>query len=362
MNTTRRQAFSLLAASALATAFMMSAPVTALASTGAIPQDVANLGAPDRELEARLAALAGALDASNVGIAAVDLSGGRTAFLREGELFPMQGVSALPIAVACLRLAEQGALDLDALVPLSADDISPGRSPMAAKLRAKPVRYTGRQLIEHMLLNADNTATDALLRLAGGPSKVQQVLVKTGYLQGLRVDRYEREIQPAVFGLKPDARFSNPADFNAAVVALGQEQRGKALARYLQDARDTASPRAIASLYTRLASGHLLDLQDTDFILDLLRRTKMGSDRLHAGMGKGWQLAHRSGQTRSVDGITATFNDSGLATSKAGGKIALVVFIEGARVPAERLEAFQAKVAATVIEAWGKKPAPAPKS
>jgi hypothetical protein len=35
-----------------------------------------------------------------VGFAAVDVARGRTAFLREGELFPLQGVIALPIAVA----------------------------------------------------------------------------------------------------------------------------------------------------------------------------------------------------------------------------------------------------------------------
>jgi beta-lactamase class A len=357
MDVTRRHALFTLTAAAF-----LAAPATAMGATGAIPQDVANLGAPDRALEARLAKLAEGLGASKVGIAALDLVNGRTAFLREGELFPMQGVSALPIAIAFLRLAEQGRVKLNAFVQLTSADIAPGRSPMAAKLRRKPVRYTARQLIEHMLLNGDNTATDALLRLAGGPAPIQKELLRAGYLEGIRIDRYERDIQPAVFGLKPNATFADPAAFDAAIIARSAEAQRKALERYLQDSNDTASPRAMASLYARLSSGHLLDLQNADLVLDLMRRTKTGVNRLNAGMRKGWTLAHRGGQSRTMQGMTATFNDTGLATGKSGGRIALAVFIEGATRPVRELEAFQKSVAATVLEAWEGRTVPGPKS
>jgi beta-lactamase class A len=357
MDVTRRHALFTLTAAAL-----LAAPATALSATGAIPQDVANLGTPDRALEARLAKLADALGAAKVGIAAVDLANGRTAFLREGELFPMQGVSALPIAIAFLRLAEQDKASLNTFVRLTAADIAPGRSPMAAKLRRQPVRYTARQLIEHMLLNGDNTATDALLRLAGGPAPIQKELLRAGYLEGIRIDRYERDIQPAVFGLKPSDAFADPAAFDAAIAARSAEAERKALARYLQDANDTASPRAMTSLYARLASGRLLDLKDADFVLDLMRRTKTGVDRLNAGMRKGWTLAHRGGQSRPMQGMTAIFNDTGLATSKSGGRIALAVFVEGATRPVGELESFQKSVASMVLDAWDSKVAPGPKS
>ena len=357
MDVTRRHALF-----TLTTAALLAASTSAFAATGAIPQDVANLGAPDRALEARLGKLADALGASKVGIAAVDLANGRTAFLREGELFPMQGVSALPIAIAFLRLAEQGKANLNGFVHLTAADISPGRSPMAAKLRRKPVRYTARQLIEHMLLNGDNTATDALLRLAGGPAPIQKELLRAGYLEGIRIDRYERDIQPAVFGLKPSDVFADPAAFDAAIAARSAEAQRKALARYLQDANDTASPRAMTSLYARLASGRLLDLQNADFVLDLMRRTKTGVDRLNAGMRKGWTLARRGGQSRPMPGMTAIFNDTGLATSKSGGRIALAVFVEGATRPVGEIESFQKSVASMVLDAWDSKAAPGPKS
>ena len=118
----------------------------------------------------------------------------------------------------------------------------------------------------------------------------------------------------------------------------------------------------MASLYAGLASGRLLDLQSADFVLDLMRRTKTGINRLNAGMRKGWTLAHRGGQTRTVQGMTATFNDTGLATGKSGGRIALAVFIESATPPLKELEAFQKSVAETVLDAWDNRAAPGPKS
>lgn len=327
-------------------------PAPARATMAAIPQDIAGLGAPDRALETRVAELAARLPKARVGFAAADLVGGRTAFLREGEAFPMLGVNALPLAVAILRLAEQGTLDLDALVRLTQADIAPGRSPLAARLREKPVRFTLRQLVEHALLNGDTTAMDALLRQAGGPARVHATLVRVGLREGLRIDRYERDLQPAVFGLKPARALADPDAFGAAVQALGPGRRRQALGLFLADPRDKASPQALAALHARLMSGYLLDRQGTNFILDLMRRTRAGAGRLDAGMGKGWTLAHRSGQSRSLDGRTAVFNDTGIAFGPAGQRIAIALFIQGDDLAVEALEALHRDVAAAVISAW----------
>jgi hypothetical protein len=63
-----------------------------------------------------------------------------------------------------------------------------------------------------------------------------------------------------------------------------------------------------------------------------------------------------------MQGMTATFNDTGLATSKSGGRIALAVFVEGATRPVGELESFQKSVASMVLDAWDSKVAPGPKS
>jgi beta-lactamase class A len=292
---------------------------------GAVAQDVANLGAPDASLEAKIAALATDAGLTKVGFAAIDLDKGRTAFVRGGELFPLEGLNKLPIAVAYLKLVQDGAARLDARLFLKAADIVPGRSPIAERLRKRRTRFTARQLIEHMLLNGDTTATDALIRHAGGIKGIQAAL-KRLKLDGVRIDRTERQLAK-----------------DAATLTLD---------RYLADARDSTSARAFAGLIVRLATGNLMQPRLTKFVLDLMQRTKSGDDRLKAGMLKGWTFAHRAGLARVAEGVVPAFHDAGLATSKTNARIALVLCIERASLAPAELAQIHRAVARAVLEAW----------
>lgn len=292
---------------------------------GAIAQDVANLGAPDTVLEAKIAALAGEAGLAKVGLAAVDMDRGRTAFVRGGELFPMEGMNKLPIAIAFLKLVQDGAARLDARVYLKAADIVPGRSPIADRLRKRRTMFTARQLIEHMLLNGDTTATDALIRQAGGVSGVQAALKRLN-VEGVRIDRTERE--------------------------LARDSAKLPLDRYLADHRDSTSPRAYAGLIVRLAAGLLVQPRLSKFVLDLMDRTKSGDDRLKGGMLSGWTFAHRAGLARSAEGVTPAFNDAGLATSKSKVRVALALCIERATLSPAELAQFHRATARAVLQAW----------
>jgi beta-lactamase class A len=334
-----------------ATAFALLARVAHADPLPAVAQDVAALGAPDTALEAKIAALAGEAGLARIGFAAVDITKGRTAFLRGGELFPMQSVCKLPIAVAFLRMVQQGAKRLDTKVRLTSADIAPGRSPLADRLRRKATVFTARQLLDHMLLNSDNTATDALLKLAGGPQKVQAAIKSFG-IDGLRVDRYERELQPQALGLEPNRIFADPKALDAALSALGEAKQKESLARYLRDPRDTASPRAIATLILKLVGGHLIQPRFAMIVLDLMRRTKTGQDRLNGGMTQGWTFARRGGASRTIQGTTAAFNDAGLASHKNGTKIVIALFIEGATLSTDQLAQFHRATARSVLQAW----------
>jgi len=335
-----------------ATVFALGAPLARAAETveGAIAQDVALLGAPDRELENKIAALANEAGLY-AGFAAVDGVKGRTAFVRGGELFPMQSVYKLPIAVAFLRLVQDGDVRMDAKTQLTTVDIAPGRSPLASRLRKKPTTFTARQLLEHMLLNSDNTATDALMKLCGGPEKIQETIKSFG-IEGLRIDRFERELQPQALGLDPSPTYRDFAKLKAAHAALGEARQKEALDRYLMDRRDTASPRAIATLIIKVMSSHLIQPRHAMTLMDLMRRTKTGEDRLKGGLPADWTFAHRGGTSMTVQGTTATFNDAGLAANKKGAKIAIVLFIKNATLSTKELAQFHRATARAVIEAW----------
>jgi beta-lactamase class A len=330
----------------------LGAGVTRAAETPPpIAQDVALLGAPDAGLEAKIAALAGEAGL-RIGFAAVDLVKGRTAFVRGGELFAMAGVRHLPIAVGFLRLVQSGRARLETRVRLTAGDIAPGRSPLAERLRRRTTVFTARQLVEHTLLNGDTTAADALMRLVGGPEKIQAA-IRTFAIDGLRVDRYAREMEPQALGLAPSPAYVNPAALDKAFAALGPAKQKEALERYVRDPRDTASPRAIATLFFKLLGGHLVQPRFAMMALEAMRRSKTGDDRLEGGMLPGWSFAHRGGTSRTILGTTGVFNDAGLATNKAGAKIAIVLFIEGATLAPDELARFHRATARAVLQAWG---------
>lgn len=338
----------------LAAAATLLAPSVRAANTQATPavaQDVALLGAPDTMLEAKIAALAQEAGLPRIGFAAVDVIKGRTAIVRGGELFPMQGIYMLPIAVAYLRMAQYYGARLEAKTRLTTADISPGRSPLAARLHAKPTSFTARQLIEHMLLNGDTTASDALLKMAGGPQTIQAT-IKDFAIDGLRVDRYQRELQPQSVGLEPSASLADAAAFDKAFAALDEAKQKDALAKFLRDQRDTASPRAIATLFVKIASSHLIQPRYASMVFDLMRRSKVAEDRLKGGLPDGWTFSHLGATSRTVQGVTPVFHDAGIASHKKDGRVVLVLFIEGASLSPAELAQFHRATARSVIEAW----------
>ena len=318
----------------------------------AVAQDIADLGQIDEQLQARIAALASEAGLTRVGFAACDITKGRAAFVRGGELFPLQSVYKFPLAVAVLHLAQLRQLQLERVVTLTPASIAPGASPLADSLRRGPLRLSAHRLLEAMLLNSDNTAADALMTLAGGPPKVQDTL-KALEIDGLRIDRLERDLQVEALGLTPPLDFANPGALASALATLDASQQRKALDRYLHDPRDTGNAHGLVKLLVRLTAGRMLQPRYVAMLLDLMKRTKTGNDRLRSGFPNDWSVAHRSGTSATVLGITAAFNDLALATSPKGQRIAVALLISGASHSAADLALFHKATARAVYEAWG---------
>jgi beta-lactamase class A len=107
---------------------------------------------------------------------------------------PMQSAFKLPVGVAVMHEIEQGKLSLDQQVHFLPSDIYKGTySPLQDMYPNTNVPVPLRQLLELSVGRSDNTATDILLRLLGGPKTVQKYLDRLG-LQGLQVRDTERRL------------------------------------------------------------------------------------------------------------------------------------------------------------------------
>ena len=229
-----------------------------------------------------------------IGVYAIHLQSGRTAGVREAERFPMGSVYKFPIALAVLKQVDDGTLRLDRELTIEPKDFAPGWSPLRDKANGQPVTLTIRELLRHMVSISDNTASDALLRLMGGPAAVTKRMRQLG-VAGIRIDRYETEM----------AR------------DLGEPG---GVERYAVDERDTASPRAMAELlvaFWQRKDG--LSKESHDLLVQWMTVTKTGARRLKRAMSEGATIAHKTGT------MPGTVNDAGIVVV-GDDAVAVVVF------------------------------------
>ena len=127
---------------------------------------------PDASLSTQLDHIAKTIP-GRVGLSALVIETGQSASVRGGDRFPMESVCKLPIAMATLNDIDRGDLTLlEKLRVLPADMVPPDfRSPLRDK-NPRGTELNVRELLQFTIQQSDGTASDVLLRLAGGPRRV----------------------------------------------------------------------------------------------------------------------------------------------------------------------------------------------
>jgi beta-lactamase class A len=307
-------------------------------------------------LEHAFKRLAGA-SRGRIGVALIHLESGASVHIRGHERFPMASVVKLPIAIEVLKQVVEGKLTLDRVLWLGPSDIRPCCT--IERRHAKGgVSFTVTELLELAIVESDNTAADALLKLVGGPDAVERRLRAMGF-HHINVDRSEGQLllemagvtyapPPEVWTVELQRRLV--ADVDRASLDLGRE-------RYLTDERDTATPHDTAQLLARLQLGGLLPRAETDLLLNLMIQTTTGMRRLKGRLPPEAIVAHKTGTTAIV------INDAGIITlppdSRIPGRVAIAVFVaDGAGIGA--MERAVANLGAATYEFFTGRAIPAP--
>jgi len=237
-----------------------------------------------------------------IGVSAIHLESGRRLSVRNTERFPMGSVYKFPIALAVLRRVDAGTLSLRQVVTIEPEDFSPGHSPLRDEAHGRPIVLTVRELLRHMVSMSDNTASDALLQLIGGPSSVNVRLAELG-IGNIRVDRSEKQMAHDIL--------KTPG---------GVE-------RYAVDARDTATPDAMADLlvaFWKKRDG--LSKSSHDLLVHWMTDTPTGKRRIKAGVPTGATVAHKTGT------MPGTVNDVAIVVSPDGKHhLAIAIFTRGSK-------------------------------
>jgi beta-lactamase class A len=298
---------------------------------------------------ARIAPTAG----GEVGVSARHVETGESASFHGDQRFPMASVYKLPIAIALLQRVDRGEVTLDQDVVIAPADVRPGHSPLAARAAAGGPAVPVRQLLSLAVAESDNTASDRLLALAGGPEAVRETLAGAR-ITHVDVSRSEGQAFLDYWGVQnaPPPESWSLSLFQRLRAGLTPEQRKSAAERFAADPRDTATPDAMVSLLAALQKGTLLKPESTRLLLDVMARTTTGPNRIRAGVPRRARVAHKTGTGGDYAGINAATNDVALVTLPDGRHVAIAVFVKSSRRPMQEREQAIATLARAAYEYW----------
>jgi beta-lactamase class A len=291
-----------------------------------------------------------------VGLALIHVETGAQLAVNGDEWFPMASVYKLPIALELLAQASHGALKLDSDVWIGPEDVR-ACCTISRRHPNGGVGLTAAALLELMIVDSDNTAADAVLKLVGGPAVVQRRLKALGFTE-MRVDRYEGDINFDMTGVEnPPPHDEWTLELQRRLISeVPARTLREARVRYLADPRDSSTPNEMARFLGRLQLGDLLPRASTNLLMGLMEHAATGPARLRALLPPDTVIAHKTGTTEVV------INDAGIITlpddSAIKGHVALAVFVKDGRIVA--MQRTIAQVSAAVFEFFTGKPLPKP--
>lgn len=258
--------------------------------------------------------------------------------------YPMMSVYKVPIAVAVFADVAEGKLSLQDTVEFRAEDVRAFRSPLSERAPRGGERLTIGALLALAVTQSDNAASDRLLGLVGGPAAVTARLRQLG-VEGVRVDRSERELALDMLGVEGAAREGvyTRAQWDSIAAAAPDERLVAALDAYVDDERDTATPAGAIELFGRLARQVLLPLPLTQQMLELMREPA-GEPRLRPGIPAGATVWSKGGTSLRAGGRIGAWNDVAIVERPDGRRRVIVLLVTGSEVDPERLRAVAAEV------------------
>ena len=247
---------------------------------------------------------------------------------------PMQGVSKLPIVMAALAAADKNKFQLDQKVTVSKEDLMAAEqaSPLRDQHPDGNFKITVKELMHHAIVDSDGTASDALLRLLGGPTAVMQYLAQLD-IKDIKILDTEKEMAKS----------------------------------WNMQYRNTATPKAMIKLLQALQQGKALSPKSHDLLVKWMTDTETGTSpnssatpnpnaaRIKALLPAGAPVIHKAGSSPTHGSLTAAHNDVGIVTLPNGHHMLVAVFLTDSKAPHASRDLTISKITKVGWDAWSKK-------
>ena len=220
---------------------------------------------------------------AKVGFYGLDMDSNRMLGYRENDMFATCSAFKAYVAGQILRKSQQGELTLDDPVFIDPAVFVPVASPITEPHLGGYLPLS--TLCAAAVRQSDNTATNLMVGMLGGPSSVTEFARSVGDDRTWMV-RWELELNTA----------------------------------YPGDPRDTTSPRAMGTGFANMLTGNVFDEPHRAKIYEWMSTITTGDTRIRAGLPPGWTVADKTG-----GGDFASTNDIGVAYGPAGQRVILAV-------------------------------------
>jgi len=231
---------------------------------------------------------------ADIGVSIYGLEDKDSVGTHQEKHFPMQSVFKFHIALAILHGVDNGKFQLAQKIWVSKKDLVPDTwSPLRDAHPNGDLYLTLEDILAYTVSQSDNIGCDILLRLIGGPKKVDQYLHQIG-IKDVAIKASEAEMHK-----NWNVQFTN-----------------------------WTTPTAANELLLMFYQRNILSKTMKPFLWKLMTETTTGKNKIKGQLPENTLVAHKTGSSgANKDGLTAASNDIGIVTLPNGKHFAISVFV-----------------------------------
>lgn len=235
-----------------------------------------------------------------VGVSIMGYDGQDTLSINGDNHLPMQSVFKFHIALAMLSAIDEGRFALNQKINIEKKDLLPGLYSPIRERHPEGVNLSISEILEYTVSQSDNVGCDVLLKLLGGPQKVEAYFRRHGF------NDVEIKINEEVMQNNWDKQFLNWTTPKEATKVL----------KVFFDNKD-----------------NLLSSTSHEFIWKIMTSTSTGKNRIKGKLPVGTTVAHKTGWsgTHKTTGITAAVNDIGIVFLPNGKHFFISVLVTNSK-------------------------------
>ena len=229
-----------------------------------------------------------------VGVSILGLESRDTLTFNGEARLVMHSVIKFPIALTVLHLVDTGKLTLNQPIHIKKQDMPKNLySPLRDKYPEGDVDLPVSELLSYMVSLSDNSACEILLKLIGGPQRVQAYMLQLG-IRGIAIRASEADMASAW-----ELQYVN-----------------------------WCKPKEMTLILDQFYAGKILSKVSTDFLYKIMTETSTGPKRIKGLLPAGTVVAHKTGTSpTNAEGLSPATNDVGIITLPNGKHLAIAIFV-----------------------------------